>query len=180
MICQNQLKVLSVGGWQAGWARLQGQKRSRCSYCASCWPALVFFDIVVNAYRHFISQVFRGAPTCQERLNSPTCQPPNPSPPPPPPRTPLSPGLLVLLGVHAFCHNITSARFAPVSYLWIQQEPPSRKACRCLAWHRWVPTSRAPLSGWQGGPAATTQVAFYRGSRTECSDWVLLFTSTGE
>lgn len=85
MICQNQLKVLSVGGWQAGWARLQGQKRSRSSYCASCWPALVFFDIVVNAYRHFISQVFRGAPTCQERLSSPTCQPPNPSPPPPPP-----------------------------------------------------------------------------------------------
>lgn len=101
-----------------------------------------------------------------------------PNLPPPPPHTSVS-RRVGITGGTCFCHNITSARFIPVSYLWIQQEPPSRKACRCLAWHHWVPTSRAPLSGWQGGQAATTQVAFYQGCWTECSDWVLLFTSTG-
>lgn len=85
-------------------------------------------------------------------------------PSPPHPRVSVS-RLVGIAGVHAFCHNITPARFTPspglFPYLWIQQEPLSRKACRCLPWHRWVPTSRAPLSGWQGGPGSSNTARLF-------------------
>lgn len=72
--------------------------------------------------------------------------------------------LVCSIGKLAFCHNIISVFAAPA-----QADLHTCESCRRprgerhanvrLAWHPSVPTSRALLSEWQGGPAAWTQVA---------------------
>lgn len=69
------------------------------------------------------------------------------------------------IGIHAFCHNIVFAAVAPAqAYLhtceYSRRPRGEWHANVRLPWHYSVPTSRALLSHWQGGPTATTQVAF--------------------